>query len=157
MSWKLCKKSSFGMDRFVGCQEYCQISSFKASLSCGKRKKSRGLRSGKNGGCSICTFFQEVFVDIGRVRVSIVVNKIPRILLCVLGHGCLTDSRLIHSSLDIIHTVNRRSFGINFLTFSMFSSLTEFTSLLLRVLSETLSQPSRKRTNYSYTHFMESA
>ncbi|GFV60018.1 hypothetical protein TNCV_874271 [Trichonephila clavipes] len=59
MSWKLCKKS-FEMEfkSLVTFRWMSEISSnlfpFKASLSHRNRKKSGRLRSGENGGCSIC-------------------------------------------------------------------------------------------------------
>ncbi|GFX44235.1 uncharacterized protein TNCV_4120311 [Trichonephila clavipes] len=62
----------------------------------------------------------------------------------VISQICRTDSWLTCTSSAIMHTVNRRSFGINFCTFSIFSSLTEVAGLPPRDLSETLSGPSRK-------------
>ncbi|GFV37214.1 hypothetical protein TNCV_1056181 [Trichonephila clavipes] len=85
MSWKLCKKSSFGMElkrlvtfRWIS-EESSKLFPFKSSLSHRSRKKSGGLRSGEYALCSICTplFYEEVFDDIGCVRVNIVVNKKP--------------------------------------------------------------------------------
>ncbi|GFY24945.1 hypothetical protein TNCV_2691361 [Trichonephila clavipes] len=60
---------------------------FKARLHRGNRNMSGGMRSGENGGCSICTlspFCQELFHGIVCVRASIVMSKEPSTLLCVL-------------------------------------------------------------------------